>query len=63
MTVKIITNILATTICSISDAWFLNLFQISMVKIVVAELKIDVKEDINAAIITDIINPARPGYK
>ena len=51
---------LATKICSMSDAFFLMSFQMSIVNMVVAELKVDVKEDTKADIITASINPPNP---
>ena len=49
-----------TIICSVSEGFFLNLPHISMVKIVEEELKMDVSDDINAAIITANIMPDNP---
>ena len=43
-----------------SDALPRNLVQMSIVKIVDAELKTDVKEDMRAAIITASIRPLNP---
>lgn len=51
---------LPTMSSSISDAFFLMRVQISIVKIVEDELKIDVKELISAANITASIRPVRP---
>ena len=45
---------------STSDAFFLMSFQMSIVKMVDAELKIDVREDISAASITASIRPRMP---
>ena len=46
---------------SIGEGFVLISFQMSMVKIVDDELKMDVKEDIKAANITASIRPRRPG--
>jgi len=54
------TNNLPTKSFSRSDAVVRNLVQISMVKIVEAELKTEVKEDMMAAIITAKIKPFNP---
>ena len=43
-----------------SEAWALILRQMSIVNIVVAELKMDVCEDMRAAIMTANINPRAP---
>ena len=43
-----------------SDAFFLTSFQMSMVKMVEAELKMDVSEDMSAASITASIRPLMP---
>lgn len=51
---------LPTIINSTSLAFFLILHQISMVKMVLLLLKMDVKEEIKADIITDNINPLSP---
>lgn len=45
---------------SMSDAFFLILVQISIVKMVEEELKMDVKELINAASMTASIRPVKP---
>ena len=45
---------------SMSDAFFLISFQMSMVKMVEAELKIEVREDIRAASMTANIRPRIP---
>lgn len=45
---------------SFSVEFFLNLVQTSIVKMADAELKMDVRDDIKAAIITANINPAKP---
>lgn len=57
---SIICFYLPTIISSRSDAFFLMSFQISIVKIVDAELKMEVNEDIKAANITANIKPRRP---
>ncbi len=46
-----------------SEAFFLMSFQMSMVKMVEAELKMEVREDIRAASITASIRPFTPGLK
>ena len=51
---------LPTTSSSISVAFLRILLQMSMVKMVELELKMDVREDISAAIITAIMIPRRP---
>ena len=53
-------NILPMTSSSTSEACFLNRVQMSIVKIVEAELNTDVREDIKAAIITASIRPRSP---
>ena len=45
---------------STSDAFFLMSFQMSIVKMVDAELKIEVREDISAASITASMRPRMP---
>lgn len=52
---------LPTIISSHSEERDLKIFQTSMVKSVLALLKMEVREDMRAAIITAIINPLRPG--
>lgn len=52
---------LPTIISSHSDALDLKVFHTSMVKIVLELLKMEVKEDMRAAIITAIIKPRSPG--
>lgn len=52
---------LPTNISSHSDARLLKLFHRSMVKMVLELLKMEVREDMRAAIITAIISPRRPG--
>lgn len=52
---------LPTNISSHSVAWDLKYFQRSMVKMVLALLKMEVREDMRAAIITAIIKPRSPG--
>ena len=47
-------------ISSIGEGFFLISFQMSMVKIVDEELKMEVKEDMRAANITASIIPLRP---
>ena len=54
------TNYLPTTICSLGEAFFLILIQISIVNIVLLELNIDVNEDIRAANMTANIIPRAP---
>ena len=54
-------NILATMICSVCDGLLLRRFQMSIVKMVVAELNTEVKEDIRADIMAANISPASPG--
>jgi hypothetical protein len=44
----------------VSEGFFLNRVQISIVKIVEEELKMDVRDDIKAAIITANIIPDNP---
>lgn len=51
---------LPTNISSHSDALALKLFHRSMVKMVLELLKMEVREDMRAAIITAIISPRRP---
>jgi len=51
------TNSLPTIISSISLAFFRILLQMSIVKIVELELKMDVKDDMRAEIITASIRP------
>ena len=60
ITTRTITNARPTTSNSESDAFLRILVQISMVKMVDAELKMDVRDDIRAAIITANIMPRRP---
>ena len=66
-TIEIITRattaILPTEIISNSVGFFLICVQISIVKIVDEELKIEVREDSSAAIITAIIKPDSPKAK
>ena len=60
------TKVLPTTSSSVSEGLFLTLVQMSMVKIVEEELKIEVREDMSAAIITASIRPRAPvreGFK
>lgn len=52
---------LPTIISSHSDAQDLKVFHTSMVKIVLELLKMEVREDMRAAIITAIIKPRNPG--
>lgn len=52
---------LPTIMSSHSDARDLKLFHRSMVKMVLALLKMEVREDMRAAIITAIIKPRSPG--
>lgn len=54
---------LPTIMSSHSEQRGRNCFQRSMVKMVLALLKMEVKEDISAAIITDIIRPRSPGNR
>ena len=60
-TTKTTTNILPTIINSQSFDFGLILFQMSIVNIALLELKIEVKEDIKAAIITANMSPLAPG--
>ena len=60
MATKRMTKDRPTTRSSVSEGLFLNLVQTSMVKIVEEELKIDVRDDIRAAIITANMRPFRP---
>lgn len=52
---------LPTIMSSHSEARDLKLLHMSMVKMVLALLKIEVREDMRAAIITAIIRPLSPG--
>ena len=54
------TKVLPTMSSSVSEGFLLNLIQISMVKMVEEELKMEVREDISAAIITANIRPLAP---
>lgn len=54
---------LPTIMSSHSEARDLKLFHRSMVKMVLALLKMEVSEDMRAAIITAIIKPRSPGRK
>ena len=54
------TKVLPTMSSSVSEGFLLNLVQMSMVKIVEEELKMEVREDIRAAIITANIRPLAP---
>ena len=54
------TKVLPTMSSSVSEGFLLNLVQISMVKMVEEELKMEVREDISAAIITANIRPLAP---
>lgn len=54
---------LPTIMSSHSDAWDLKLFHRSMVKMVLELLKMEVREDMRAAIITAIIRPRSPGQE
>lgn len=58
--ITIILTYLPTIINSTSDDLVRILLQISIVKIVLALLKIDVKDDMRADIMTAIIKPLRP---
>ncbi len=60
MTTKMTTNNLPTTMSSQSLALGLALFQMSIVNIVLLELKMDVSDDMRAAIITANIRPRAP---
>ena len=51
---------LPTSSSSTSEGFFLILVQMSMVKMVEAELKTEVREDMRAAIITASISPRSP---
>ena len=55
-----ITKVLPTTRSSVSEGLFLTLVQMSMVKMVEEELKMEVREDMRAAIITASIRPRAP---
>ena len=63
MTTKIRTNTRPTTINSISLARGLTRFHKSIVNITEHELNTEVREDINAAIITATIRPRAPAKK
>lgn len=52
---------LPTIMSSLSDARGRTWFQRSMVKMVLALLKMEVREDMSAATITAIMSPRRPG--
>ena len=54
------TKVLPTTSSSVSEGLFLTLVQMSRVKMVEDELKIEVSEDMRAAIITASIRPRAP---
>ena len=54
------TKVLPTMSSSVSEGFLLNLVQMSMVKMVEEELKMEVREDISAAIITANIRPLAP---
>lgn len=54
---------LPTTISSHSVARVRKVFHTSMVKMVLALLKMEVREDMRAAIITAIIKPRSPGRR
>ena len=54
------TKVLPTTRSSVSEGLFLTLVQMSIVKMVDDELKIEVREDMRAAIITASIRPRAP---
>ena len=51
---------LPTMTSSIGDGFFLMSFQMSMVKMVEDELKMEVREDIRAANMTESIMPRKP---
>lgn len=57
---KKMTKVLPTMSSSVSEGLALILVQMSMVKMVEDELKIEVREDIKAAIITASIRPRAP---
>ena len=57
------TKVLPTMSSSVSEGFLLNLVQISMVKMVEEELKMEVREDIKAANITAIIAPLIPTFQ
>jgi len=61
ITTRTTTNALPTIINSQSLHFGRILLQISIVKITLLELKIDVNDDISAAIMTANINPRAPG--
>ena len=54
------TKVLPTTRSSVSEGLFLTLVQMSIVKMVDDELKIEVRDDMRAAIITASIRPRAP---
>ena len=60
MATRKMTKVLPTTRSSVSEGLFLTLVQMSIVKMVDDELKIEVREDIRAAIITASIRPRAP---
>ena len=60
MATRNITKVLPTTSNSVSDGFRRIRVQISIVKMVEDELKIDVREDIRAAIMTANISPLAP---
>ena len=61
MATKRMTKERPRTRSSVSEGFLLNLVQTSMVKMVEEELKIEVRDDIRAAIITASMRPFRPG--
>ena len=60
MATKNTTKVRPTMRSSVSEGFLLKRVQMSMVKIVEDELKMEVREDIKAAIITASINPLAP---
>ena len=60
MATSMMTKDLPTISSSVSDGLLLNLVQTSKVKMVEEELKIEVREDMRAAIMTASIKPFKP---
>ena len=61
MATKRMTKDRPTTRSSVSEGFLLNLVQTSMVKMVEDELKMEVRDDMRAAIITANMRPFSPG--
>ena len=59
---RTMTKVLPTTRSSVSEGLFLTRVQMSMVKMVEEELKMEVRDDIKAANITAIMAPRMPTY-